>query len=76
VVGVLLIFSLLVLPAAIAERVCRTPARAIALCVAISLVLVWSALSIAYYSQFRVGFLISGMAFAAYAATRLVYRSA
>ena len=33
VVGVLLIFSLLVVPGAIAERLCRTPGRAIVLCV-------------------------------------------
>jgi zinc/manganese transport system permease protein len=70
VVGVLLIFSLLVTPGAIADRVCRRPGRGIALCVAISLVLVWAGLTITYYSRFPVGFLISGLAFLAYLAAR------
>jgi zinc/manganese transport system permease protein len=74
VVGVLLIFSLLVTPGAIADRLCRTPGRAIALCVALSLTLVWVSLTITYYSRFPVGFLISALAFAAYLAARLATR--
>jgi zinc/manganese transport system permease protein len=70
VVGVLLIFSLLVTPAAIADRLCRTAAGAVALCVVLSLALVWSGLAIAYYTQFRVGFLISALAFAGYLVAR------
>jgi zinc/manganese transport system permease protein len=72
VVGVLLIFSLLVIPGAIAERLCRTPGQAIALCVASSLLFVWAGLAVTYYSQFPVGFLISTFAFVAYLAVRLV----
>lgn len=71
VVGVLLIFALLVTPAAIAERLCRTPARAIALCVGLSLVFVWAGLTATYYSRFPVGFLITGFAFAGYVVTRV-----
>jgi zinc/manganese transport system permease protein len=71
VVGVLLIFALLVTPAAIADRVCRTPARAVVLCVVLSLVFVWAGLSVTYYSNFPVGFLISGFAFAGYLIARL-----
>lgn len=71
VVGVLLIFSLLVTPGAIADRVCRTPGRAIGLCVALSLVFVWAALSVTYYSNFPVGFLITAFAFAGYLIARL-----
>jgi zinc/manganese transport system permease protein len=71
VVGVLLIFALLVTPAAIADRVCRTPARGVALCVALSLVFVWAGLSVTYYSRFPVGFLITGFAFAGYLVARL-----
>jgi zinc/manganese transport system permease protein len=74
VVGVLLIFSLLVTPGAIADRLCRTPGRAIALCVALSLALVWVSLTVTYYSRFPVGFLISAMAFVAYLAARLATR--
>jgi zinc/manganese transport system permease protein len=72
VVGVLLIFSLLVVPGAIAERLCRTPGRAIALCVTLSLVFVWAGLAVTYYTKFPVGFLISAFAFAAYVLVRLV----
>ena len=72
VVGVLLIFSLLVVPGAIAERLCRTPGRALALCVASSLLFVWVGLAITYYTKFPVGFLITALAFVAYVAARVV----
>ncbi len=79
VVGVLLIFSLLVTPGAIADRVCRSPGRAIALCVGLSLVFVWAGLSVTYYSKFPVGFVITACAFAGYLVARLArvrpYRS-
>jgi zinc/manganese transport system permease protein len=72
VVGVLLIFSLLVVPGAIAERLCRTPGRAIAMCVSFSVIFVWAGLAVTYYSKFPVGFLITAFAFAAYVAVRLL----
>jgi zinc/manganese transport system permease protein len=71
VVGVLLIFSLLVTPGAIADRVCRTPPRAVALCIALSLSFVWAGLVVTYYSNFPVGFLITAFAFASYLLVRL-----
>jgi zinc/manganese transport system permease protein len=72
VVGVLLIFSLLVAPGAIADRTCRTAGRAIVLCVLLSLAFVWAGLSVTYYSRFPVGFLISAFAFAGYLIARVV----
>jgi len=72
VVGVLLIFSLLVTPAAIADRLCGTPARGIATCVGLSLLFVWAGLTVTYYSRFPVGFLISGFAFVGYLSARLL----
>ena len=72
VVGVLLIFSLLVIPGAIAERLCRTPDRGIATCVASSVIFVWAGLAVTYYSKFPVGFVITALAFASYAGLRLV----
>jgi len=72
VVGVLLIFSLLVVPGAIAERLCPTPGRAIALCVVSSLLFVWGGLAVTYYTKFPVGFLITAFAFVAYIAVRLL----
>jgi zinc/manganese transport system permease protein len=72
VVGVLLIFSLLVVPGAIAERLCRTPGRAIILCVGSSVVFVWGGLAVTYYTKFPVGFLITAFAFVAYVGVRLL----
>jgi zinc/manganese transport system permease protein len=72
VVGVLLIFSLLVTPGAIADRVCRTPGRGIVMCVGLAIVLVWAGLVVTYYSSFPVGFVITALAFAAYLAARAV----
>jgi zinc/manganese transport system permease protein len=72
VVGVLLIFSLLVVPGAIAERLCRTPGRAIGLCVASSVLFVWAGLVVTYYTKFPVGFLITAFAFVAYLTVRLL----
>ena len=72
VVGVLLIFTLLLTPAAIAERVCRTPGRAMALCVGLSVAFVWAGLAVTYYSQFPVGFLVTAFAFAGYLVARVM----
>lgn len=72
VVGVLLIFSLLVLPAAIADRLCRTPGRAIALGVFSSLLFVWAGLIVAFYTKFPVGFLITTYGFVSYLLVRLL----
>lgn len=71
VVGVLLIFGLLVTPGAIAERVTRTPAAGMVLCVALSLAFIWVGLAVTYYSSFPVGFLVTALAFAAYLVVRL-----
>ena len=72
VVGVLLIFSLLVAPGAIADRVCRTAGRAIGLCVVLSVLFVWAGLCVTYYSNYPVGFLITSFAFSGYVIARLL----
>lgn len=71
VVGVLLIFSLLVTPAAIAQQLTARPGRAIALSVILALVFTWVGLAIAYYSPYPVGFFITSCAFATYALVRV-----
>jgi len=71
VVGVLLISTLLVTPGAIADRLCATAARAIVVCVGLSLAFVWAGLAVYYYSSFPPGFLIATFAFLAYLVTRL-----
>ncbi|HYM95920.1 MAG TPA: metal ABC transporter permease [Candidatus Sulfotelmatobacter sp.] len=71
VVGVLLIFALIVTPAAIAVRFTSRPSRAIAIGVGLALAFTWLGLSIAYFSPHPVSFFITSLAFATYLATRL-----
>ena len=72
VVGVLLIFALLVTPAAVAERVTRSPGRAMAVSVAVALGCTWLGLALAWYSSYPVSFFIVTLAFAVYLVVRLV----
>jgi zinc/manganese transport system permease protein len=70
VVGTLLIFALLVSPAATAQRLTARPGLGILLTVAISLGVTWTGLAVAYFTNYPVGFLITSLAFAAYLAIR------
>ena len=72
VVGVLLIFALIVTPAAIAIRFTSRPGRAIATGVALSLAFTWLGLAIAYYSPHPVSFFITSLAFGTYIVVRTV----
>jgi zinc/manganese transport system permease protein len=71
VVGVLLIFALIVTPAAIAVRFTSRPFAAILTGVLLALAFTWSGLAIAYYSPHPVSFFITSMAFATYVVVRL-----
>ena len=71
VVGVLLIFALIVTPAAIAVRFTSRPAIAILVGVLLALCFTWLGLSIAFYSPHPVSFFITSLAFATYIAVRL-----
>lgn len=71
VIGVLLIFALLITPAAIAERLTARPGYAIAISVALALVFTWSGLIAAFYLPYPVSFFITTFAFAAYLCVRL-----
>ncbi|MGH7862613.1 MAG: metal ABC transporter permease [Candidatus Dormibacteraceae bacterium] len=70
VVGVLLIFALIVTPAAIAVRFTSRPSIAIAMGVALSLAFTWLGLAIAYYSPHPVSFFITSLAFGTYVLVR------
>jgi zinc/manganese transport system permease protein len=72
VVGVLLIFSLMVTPAAIAQRLSTRPSRAIVLSVIISLFATWLGLCVAFYEPYPVSFFITAIVFAIYVLVRLV----
>jgi zinc/manganese transport system permease protein len=71
VVGVLLIFALIVTPAAIAIRFTSRPPVAIVTGIALALAFTWVGLSIAYYSPHPVSFFITTIAFATYLVVRL-----
>lgn len=71
VTGSLLVFSLLVAPAATAHRLTARPARGIALSVVAALLTVWLGIGSAYYSPYPVGFWVATYGFAGYAATLL-----
>ena len=70
VVGVLLIFALIVTPAAIAVRLSGRPRTAILLSVGLAVLFTWAGLGISYYSPHPVSFFITTLAFAGYLAVR------
>ncbi len=72
VVGVLLIFALLVTPAAIAGRLTARPARALLLAVTLALLFTWGGLTVAFYSPYPVSFFITTFAFGTYLLVRLL----
>ena len=70
VVGVLLIFALLVTPAAIAQRLTARPARAVLLAVLLAEIFTWLGLAAGYFTPYPVGFFITTFAFGTYALVR------
>ncbi len=74
VVGVLLIFALMVTPAAVALRIAHRPMRGIAISVLISLFATWFGLFISFYLPYPVSFFITSAVFAVYIAVRLFRR--
>ncbi|MDF5713225.1 MAG: metal ABC transporter permease [Rhizonema sp. NSF051] len=71
VVGVLLIFGLLVTPAAIAQQLTSRPGIAVGLSIFLALFFTWAGLAIAYFTPYPVGFFITGLAFGTYILVRL-----
>ena len=66
VTGVLLVFALLVMPAASAQAITARPGLSLALTVAIGLVVVWLGLGVAYFSVYPAGFFVTSISFAIY----------
>ncbi len=71
VVGVLLIFALIVTPAAIAVRFTSRPSTAILTGIVLALLFTWIGLAVAYYSPHPVSFFITSLAFFTYLGVRL-----
>ncbi len=72
IVGVLLVFALLVTPAAIAQQLTARPVLAIGLAVGLALVFTWLGLAIGYFTPYPIGFFITSFAFGSYALVRLL----
>jgi zinc/manganese transport system permease protein len=72
VTGVLLIFSLMVTPAATAQYIARRPQRAIIISVAIAIASVWVGLFISFFTPYPVSFFITAIAFGLYLLVRFV----
>ena len=72
VVGVLLIFSLMVTPAAVAQRLARRPAQGILISVAVALFATWFGLFMSFYLPWPVSFFITTVTFAIYIAVRFL----
>lgn len=76
IVGILLIFALIVTPAAITEHITARPGRAIGLSVILALVFTLVGLFISYYLPYPVSFFITSLAFLTYIAVRIYSRLA
>jgi zinc/manganese transport system permease protein len=72
IVGVLLIFTLMVTPAAIAERLAHTPLQGMVISASVALLATWIGLILAFYIPYPVSFFITTIVFVIYGLTRLL----
>jgi len=66
ITGSLLVFTLLVLPAATAQRLTARPAVGATISVGLALVVTWLGLAFGYYSTYPIGFYVTTIAFGIY----------
>jgi zinc/manganese transport system permease protein len=71
ITGALLVFALLVTPAATAHRLTARPGLGIALSVVLALAVTWLGLALAYFSIYPVGFYVTSLSFALYLIVRV-----
>jgi zinc/manganese transport system permease protein len=74
ITGALLVFALLVAPAAIAQQLTPRVGLGLALSVALALLVTWLGLGLSYFTDWPVGFFITTLAFLLYLASRLARR--
>lgn len=70
ITGTLLVFALLVAPAATAQQLSARPHVALPLSVAVALLVTWLGMAVAYFSPYPTGFYVTSIAFAAYLLSR------
>jgi zinc/manganese transport system permease protein len=71
ITGALLVFALLVTPAATAQKLTARPGWGLALSVLIALAVTWVGLTIAFFSPYPVGFWVTSLSFGLYVLARL-----
>ena len=70
IIGVLLVFALLLAPAATAQTITARPGASLALTVAIGVATVWVGLGASYFSVYPAGFYVATIAFVLYVLAR------
>lgn len=75
ITGALLVFALLVTPAATAQLITARPLRGLLLSVVLAFAVTWLGLGIAYFSPYPVGFWVTTLSFGLYVLTRLLLLS-
>ena len=70
ITGALLVFALLVTPAATAHQLTPRPVLGVALSVALALAVTWLGLALAYFSIYPVGFYVTSLSFGLYVLVR------
>ncbi|MCI4373873.1 MAG: metal ABC transporter permease [Thermoplasmata archaeon] len=70
IIGVLLIFALMVTPAAVAVRVTKRPLSAVLVSISVALFATWTGLFVAFYTPYPASFIIVTIAFAIYVVVR------
>jgi zinc/manganese transport system permease protein len=71
ITGTLLVFALLVMPAATAQAISARPRTSLALSVLVAVAVTWLGLTVSYYSPYPIGFWVTTFAFGAYVLARL-----
>ena len=71
ITGALLVFALLVTPAATAHQLTARPLLGIALSISLALAVTWLGLALAYFSIYPVGFYITSLSFGVYVLVRV-----
>jgi zinc/manganese transport system permease protein len=74
ITGSLLVFALLVMPAATAQALTASPRLGLVLAVVFAVVVTWIGLFAAYYSPYPIGFFVTTFAFVGYVLARLRFR--
>ena len=75
ITGTLLVFALLVMPAATAQAVAARPAASLSLTLVIGVTVTWLGLGIAYFTPYPIGFWVTTIAFAGYVTALAVRRA-